>query len=644
MPLSRIRLAHFAPFALTALALLAANLAFLNLHPGNYTVDVGNFRDFIFVDGAYQQEVVDGASYRWTTAQTTLTIDRPDTGPHAALTLHLGGRPTSGTVKLAVDGHPFGGFLTDTAPRRYALLLPDDPSPPARLAIQSDTFSAPGDPRRPGVRLDGFTVAILNDAPRFPAAPQILAQIVVLACLLLIARRLDWRPAAQSALGVLAAIGLAALLASEFLLASSYLLRLAGAAVALALLTRGVLPLFERLALDDPAPPGAPSWGTRREMRLLWALMIAACVIRLGPILYPTFGGQDLDRNVNRFIMTITGQLVIIAPSAEFARGLTIYPPGPYLALMPLALMLRDLDVTLQGPLALLDGTTAFLTALIARRLGAGPHGARLALVLYAGNLAAFAGLSYSFSAQVFGQWFTAPIALVLMASLGVAPRPRTWLLVALLTLMALLSHIGVAFLAGAWMVLAVGVVSLAHRRLVWQGATILALAGAFAFGLLYIEIFAETLRHATAEVLPGEAGALFPGYRPLMINGLRLAYSDPGLALIPLGIALALNRAPGETWSGIVRRQAPVLAALLAVALYWLVALRLDVQVRFFYFSLPFVLAAMGLALGRLADRGTAGRIVGWALTLAVAIPPTLLWFQATLADGKIPLTPLTH
>lgn len=401
---------------------------------------------------------------------------------------------------------------------------------------------------------------------------------------------------------------------------------------------------MKRLTSETAAAPGAPTWGTQREMRLLWTVMLLACVIRLIPILYPTFGGQDLGRNVNRLIMVISGQLVIIAPSAEFARGLTIYPPGPYLALMPLELLFRDLGLTLQGPLALLDGTTALLAGLIARRIGAGPRGALLAAALYGGNLAAFAGLSYSFSAQVFGQWLTAPIALLLMASAANAPHARAWLLAALLTLAALLSHIGVAFLAGVWMAFAVALVSIVHRRIAWRGAAIMAAIAVLAFGLLYIEIIDETVSHATAEVLPGEAGELLPGYRILMINGLRLAFSDPGLALIPLGIILAAGRIPGETWANLLRRNAIPLAALLTLGFYWLVALRLDVQVRFFYFSLPFVLAAMGLALGKLATRGQVGRLTAWALTLAVIAPQIFLWFQATFADGKIPLTPLTH
>jgi hypothetical protein len=404
------------------------------------------------------------------------------------------------------------------------------------------------------------------------------------------------------------------------------------------------LPLAERAARAEAAErPAITTWGSIDEVRLLWALMLVAVGLRLVGVLYPTFGGQDLGRNINRFITTITGQLVIIAPSGEFARGLTIYPPGPYLGLAPLVALSDDLGTILQGGLATMDGFTALLVGLVARRLGAGRAAVRVALVLYAGNIAAFGAMAYSFSAQIYGQWFTAPILLLLLLDAPKMPRPRTWVLVFLLVGFQALSHIGVMFLAVGWMGLTLAVLTLAWRRITWWGWFGYVAMCALAFAFLYIFIVDETLSHASREVLPGEPGVLFPGYRILLVNGLRLAYTDIGLALMPLGLWLiwrAHRRASGAP----LRTLAPAVGMLLAIIFFVLVDLVLNVQVRYFYFSLPLALAAIAMPLGLLAERGRLGQLAAWGVTLAMIAPYLALWFGATLAEGKISMTPLTH
>ena len=160
----------------------------------------------------------------------------------------------------------------------------------------------------------------------------------------------------------------------------------------------------------------------------------------------PTFAGQDLGLNLGRLFKTIVGQMVVLAGSSEFANGRTIYPPGPYLAALPGAVVTSDYGSLLQGFLAILDGSAALVVALLTRRLGGGRDAARFALLLYAGNISAFAALQFGFSAQIFGQWLTAPLALLLLGS-ATAPRPRTWLLATVLLMLGLFSHIGVAIL-----------------------------------------------------------------------------------------------------------------------------------------------------------------------------------------------------
>jgi hypothetical protein len=647
-----------------ALLVLVADIALLRVHPGEYYVDVGNFRDKYFLTSTHRQESAEDGTYRWTTESSRLYLTQIGVTRHALLDLDLGGRPETAALSLALNGRPWVTFDAQTTPRRYMLMLPPDAAESLLLDLRSETFEAPGDPRRLGVKVDGFGVEFLRDAQPLPMARHVLAQIAVLAMLQLTALRLGWRFRWQALALVAAALALAAVLVGELLLAHAYMPRLAVAAMATALLTWIALPVLERAAAAEEArDPTAPAWGGVREVRLLWALALLAIGVRLALVLYPTFGGQDLGRNVFRLTLTIGGQLVIIAPSGEFAKGLTIYPPGPYLGLMPLAALTEDLGSVLQGSLATMDGLTALVVALLARRLGGGKEAARLALLLYAGNIAAFGAMSYSFSAQIYGQWFTAPMLLLLLAAGGI-PRPRTWLLVYVLMAFQLLSHIGVMFLAVAWLGLTLALLTLAWRRISWWGWAGYTITCALSFALLYIFIIDETLGHAAAAILPnaggisggGEPGVLFPGYRILLVNGLRIGYSDIGLALLPLGLALIWRRARAlGVWrdglrgpsSGEVRGLrylAPAAAVLLTLLFYLMVDLLLNVQVRYFYFALPLVLAAIGVALGELASRGRLGWLAAYAVALAIIAPQVALWISATLAEGKIPMTPLTH
>jgi hypothetical protein len=648
--LKRAALLHtLAVVAAAVLLVLAADIVLLRAHPGVYYVDVGNFRDKYFLEGTHRQEEAADGTYRWTQRSSTLYLTEIGVTRHALLNLDLGGQPEPALLTLTLGGLRWTSFEAQTEPRHYALMLPPDARETLLIGLNSETFQVAGDPRQLGVKVDGFGVEFLRDAQPLPLARHVLAQAAVLAMLGVTTLRLAWDWRRQALVLGLAALGLAAVLVGELLLAHAYMPRLAVAAAALALLTWIGLPVLERFAAAEQAvDPAAPAWGGVREVRVLWALLLAALVLRLALVLYPTFAGQDLGRNVYRFTLTIGGQLVIIAPSGEFARGLTIYPPGPYLGLMPLGAATNDLGTVLQGSLAIMDGLTALMVALLARRLGGGTLAGRLALVLYAGNIAAFGAMGYSFSAQIYGQWFTAPMLLLLLATNGI-PRPRIWLLVYILMAFQLLSHIGVMFLAVAWLGLTLALLTLAFRRISWWGWIGYALTCALSFALLYIFILDETLGHAQNSVLPGEPGVLFPGFRMLLVNGLRIGYSDIGLALLPFGLWLIWRRARGVDTRGAppehgLRYLAAPAAMLLTLLFYLMVDLLLDVQVRYFYFALPLVLAAIGIALGGLAERWRWGWLLAWGLALAIIAPMVSLWISTTLGDGKIPMTPLTH
>lgn len=616
-------------FVALALLLLVANVVFLWLRPDRYHVDVGNYRDRFFLTGANRQEQeADGTTYRWTQAYSALWLTQIDIAPHGRLTLDLGGRPEPGSLRLTLNRQAWVDLAVDTRPRRYTLLLPPDPPGEMMVAMQSAVFTAPGDPRDLGVKIEGFSVSFPRGSLPLPPLATYLAQIGLIAAVQFTGVRLGWGRRWQVLVGAALALALALTLGAFLLLAYVYLLRLAVGAAVLAALTWVLLPVAERRL----------TWvGDARYIRLLWTVMLGACAIRLVGVFYPTFDGQDLGLNLRRLIRTINGDLVIIAWSGEFADGWTIYPPGPYLAIMPGILTTHDFGSFLQGALAIMDGATILLVALLVHRLGGNRVAACCAMLLYASNIAAFGTMTYGFSAQIFGQWFTAPIALILLAPGALRDR-RAWLLATILALIGTLSHIGVAILNFTWFGFLLLLLCLRPQRILWWIGALLVGSGVLAFGLLYVHIAATMLAHMGTIMPEHTADVGLRGATPLLWKGMWLVYTEIGLLLLPLGLLLIARARPG------LERLALPLAWLLTALLYFLVDLVMGLQVRYFYFALPFALAAIGVFLGRLAHRGRWGRVTTWALTIALFLQGVALWYSTTMGDGKITMTPLTH
>lgn len=615
-------------FVFSLVVLAGVDIALLNLHSGHYAVDIGDFRDKAFLFNAHRQEVADGVTYRWTTEESNLWLSQIDVGPHTALTLMLGGRPQPGAMRLSLNETPWTTLTAATEPRRYRLLLPHRADHAwLDIGIASDTFNAAGDNRRLGVKLDGFKLQTLADGPRLPAIAHLQPQILALLFVHLTALRLRWRRAAQTALGAAAALALAFILSFDLLLAHSYLPRLAVAAAALALVSWIALPWLEQIA--------APM--TPRTLHTLWALALAACAIRLAGVLYPTFSGQDMGFHTAHMTEVATGRLFLITGSTEFG-GRAVYPPGVYLSVIPGILVTDDLRALLQIVLAILDGLTALMVGFLALRLGGNLHAARIAIVLYAGSIAALGALNFGFAAQIFGQWFVAPLGLLLLREEW-PPSTRTWALVALVTVLAIFSHAGGGALVAGWLGLLLAALLLTSGRRILGALAPLALAALIGFALLYVSAAALMLGNAARQVQGAAGGAvgMFPGFSPLLVSGARLAYSEVGIMLLPLGIACAtMARHP--------RRMIVVGAWLATAAIFLMINILTTMQVRYFYFALPAILALIALPLGQIATRGPGGRRTAWTLALALALPGILLWFQTTMSDGRISMTPLTH
>lgn len=583
-------------------------------------------------------------AYRWTAGEARALLAVPGAGRATVVSLWLGPAvPGYPPPALQVDlGGPAPVALAPAEEsRRYQLLAPPRAAVTGRLSVglSSATFSVPGDPRALGVRVEGLGVRSLGATPLWPAPLAALTQLVAVALLAAAAARAG---ASGSALALLGAC-LAALLALALWLAPAaapiYTARLAVAAALLAALTAAALPALER----NPAWLGPPA-----EARALWGMALLACGLRLAGALFPPFSAYDLGLNLGRLEATISGSLVATNESFEFGGGVTVYPSGPYLALMPGLLAGLTPKLAVQGGIALVDGLAALGVAGLGRALGLGRRAVLFGALAYAAVPIGLTTLWYGHTAQAFGQALMAPLAVALLLGLRGAPGPWPWLLAGALLSAALLSHIGVTILALAWLGLlwlaltARAVVARGGggapwlRWDIWRRLTVtLFAAGMVGLVFVYGPAVAAHL-DTVASLGSGDGGAApRPSYN-LIAKAFWISYTPLGLGLALAGVALARPRElpPGGAalvgcWAG-------------AAALFWGVEMLTGLQVRYLVFLTPLACLAAGLALAWLAERGRWGRWLAWALAVALLLQGAALWLGGIFGPTAPSMVPL--
>ena len=550
--------------ALVALTLLIADVALLSFMPHTYQIDAGAYRAGFFLTDVGAPETNDsGDTYRWTLGESSFRLAPVGVDTWVRVTFALGGRPVAGTIQLSAGGRELATFAAQTEPRRISILVRQQSLEALELGLSSDTFSTAGDARTLGLKLDGITLTSIAPIAWPPVVPFAAQLVIVL---------LAWATAGRLGVGTtrvpLAAaliVALALTLALTLPMADVYLVRLACASAVLALATWLLLPWIETLPLLA---------GDRREARLLWALMLAACAVRAVGTLFPTFVGKDLPFHEDLLRDVLNGDLLLATRSSEFAGGAIIYPPGTYLTLAPGVLLTHDLQSLLQGALPLLDG----------------------------------------------------------------------WALALLLLLFSLLLHDGVAILATTWVAAALMLLWLRREHRQWWAPLLYAGAGIIALVCLYSYALDTMLSQATAAVSTtttrnaAQTATIFKGTIPLIVKGARLAFSDLGLLLLPVGFVL-LWRSPLA-----FSRRAIVSAWLLTWLCYFMIDLLLALQVRYFYFAVPIASILIAAALSRIAAFGGWGRRLAWALALLIFIQGVSPWFGAAFGDVHLSLTPLTH
>jgi hypothetical protein len=595
--------------------------------------------DFV-LDGFHKAEEDARSSYRWTAGKSQIRLVQFGQGSTLVLSLKLGPAPpihAPTSFTLDYDGAHAVDVFADGKPRSYAFLVPPDSFRFNSLIVnvESETTVVPPDTRHVGLRVEAATLSFIGARFAGPSPALLVVQILFLAICALFLHRLSFHPLVN--IGILSGMMLLLLVLYDrhILLAYVYLVRLLIAAGFLTLLTYLLLPVAERYAGWIACPS---------HMRVLWGITFLACMIRLVGSLYPIFYAYDLSLNVGRLLKTILGTLVVTNNSIEFRNGVTVYPPGPYLILLPGMLARIPPNLLVQGGIALIDGVGALTVAAMARVLGTSHRTAVFSALLYAALPINFTALWWGLSAQIFGQALMLP----LMCALVVAMRPRdctnprtnalAWLTVLILLSMSFLSHIGVAILAGAWLGLA-WIVLRVRQTLepdVWWTFTVkFVISCLMGIALIYSTVAVMMVDQALAVGNKVATSDYVPAYW-LMYRGFQIAFHEMGFWLLVPGLWLLWRR-------NLPRGGMELIGSWLGVvALFWAIEMMSALQVRYIYFLAPLACVGLGLLLDRLALRGQVARVVAWSVVAVLLIQGSIYWYVGTFKGLMMSVTPL--
>jgi hypothetical protein len=445
---------------------------------------------------------------------------------------------------------------------------------------------------------------------------------------LALAARLGLRGWRRYALGA-GLVGLQAWMASyNPFMAGAWESRLLAMGIGLAALAGALPPVLQRTW---------PGHEGRLAARALLLITVLAVAIRLFGLFYPSFGSHDLYIHRARLDDVQHGRLLLFDHPSEFGGQIAIVPPAFYVIAAPLTLLYHDPGVVIQGLYAFLDGTSALLVGLLVHRIGGGRRAALIAAICVAMLPIQFTILWWGFGPQIVGQWLLLLLAVLLCRDDALSPG--TWKLATVVLCVAFLMHNGAVALGGVWL----GVYLLltwrrgALRAKWWRREmSMLVIAGAVAFALLYIDVVALEIGQLAGGMRASEPLAE-PSRLRLIVAGLSASFRPLG-GIASLGCLIALvRRSPGRSrWL--------VFGWLLSSLVFLLIDVVAGVQVRYAYFAIPMLCAGIGLVLEQIMARWSWGWLVGWGVVAAIAVAGMDLWLDGVILFVKPTLIALTH
>jgi hypothetical protein len=633
--------------AIMLLLIAAESLLLSNQYPHIQLTPASKEAAYL-LHGFHRPEQDARGTYRWTSGHASMHFYQFGQGDTLVFGLKLGPAPphnAPATFTLGYGDEPARTFHTDGQPRTYRMLVPPAALQQHNLQVHlsSSTTSVPPDTRQVGLRFEGASLTFIGSSIVLPAPLFVLVQVLLLMTATLLLHRVQMPSLLTTLTILLLALLMLLLYHQQMLLAHIALLRLLIAAGFLTLLTYVILPQLER-HMRWLAPPAL--------LRTLWGIALFACMIRLVGSLYPNFDAYDLSLNVGRLLKTIGGTLVVTNNSIEFRNGVTVYPPGPYLLLLPGMIARIPPDLLVEGGIAIIDGAGALLIAALALMLGSSQRTALFSALLYAAVPIHLTALWWGLSAQIFGQMLMPPLMIALLLALNPAPdhlpsalrlppavvQRRAWIAVVLLLSMSLLSHIGVAILAVAWLGLAWLIVRVQRTvpLATWWSLTVkLALSCLLGVALIYSTVAVMMVEQAFAVSNKVVTSDYVPAYW-LIYHGFKISFHVLGFWLLVPGLWLLWRRRLPVGGSELIA------AWLGTVAVFWAIEMMTALQVRYIYFLTPLACIAIGYLLDRLAVRGQVARSLAWVVLVLLLFVGARYWYIGTFTGEMMSVSPL--
>ncbi len=603
-------------------------------------VNIGAWGDQAALFGANGREQSATEDYRWTTGTTQLVLPNISSDLRL-LRLHAHGwRPDglpSPTVRLDVNGRAWGTFQTTPDLRTYTVLLPADSSLDYVLTFHSDTYQPPGDPRKVGVALDWAALRSLNQ-PAMPALAQYVGQMLLLVLLAVLVWTLVL-PLGWS-LGALAAW------CGALLWANWQQPLWVGQAIGAWLLIAAVL-----IGLTAVVAPWLRCqllpWLSPRQTHIAWALFIAALGVRLAGSVHPLFESHDIVTHTRWLQALIRGQLYMYSDPGEMRNRQIFNPPGGYVMLAPLTLVLPSIRLVVQSSIALLDAIGCLLLLPIARELRLSATAGLLALALAAALPISMTMLWWGFTTNAMAQAMWVLLLWVLLRAMR-RPTKATIVVFTVGVAINLLMHAGalVILVVMLGLLVPVGLWRLpSRRRWVLLGAVVVAvilLVPIYFTGAVGPVLYPSGDARGISTIDIGDSLTKAWADRYLRLDYTRRAwlvgFGLPLLALLPVGLVQlvtaeqrhVLQRTLVGVWIG---------TCLLFIAAY----LSMATLARYVYFTIPLVCLAAGSALATYR-RWPAGRVVALAVVLITAWVGLSLWTSGVLLDLEPSVIPLSH
>ncbi|MCS6939130.1 MAG: hypothetical protein NZM94_07665, partial [Roseiflexus sp.] len=357
------------------------------------------------------------------------------------------GRPDGSAVSSvwrAADGSQIT-LQIDARRRTYAILAPADAVGNLRLTFETPRLIAPSDPRTLGLPIFRIVATPAQPAPYRPAWTTLAWTTAALAGVYVLARRTcaPFRRAANVPIAVVAAVALivAWTIATRRMDATIFV-----PTVAVWVWAAYALTPFVEMALRTVQPV--------EDTATAAGLTAVAWFVRVAGMIHPYALTSDLGLHVNNLADVARGAILFTEGlPCRAGAGPQPYPPGGYLALLPVVLLTgadrAALTLLVQAGTALLESLTVAVLWLLIRRAGAGTTATLYAAAIYALAPPILRSYSVGEMANLLAQALVAPLILWMTLAL----RNQSWKMMlsgAALFLLILLSHGGVALSTGA--------------------------------------------------------------------------------------------------------------------------------------------------------------------------------------------------